>query len=108
MKDTRQQDLDLDGLVPDMENEFAGKPRSLLSRIAALENLVLELAEQSEATGPMDRARVLSRLAVVYYESGRGAVDTGWHDNHSRQESGTSGSGPTVRKESGKEEDNGS
>jgi len=84
VKDTRQQDLDLDDSVDNEKISREAKPHSSSSRIVALAALACELCVQALAQperAPQEKARLLSRLAAVQSQMGLPLThsDTGWY-----------------------------
>ncbi len=72
MKDTRQQDLDLDETLQNTLRRKA-KPSSVTGLAESTATLLLELCHQfmSECEpGPLERARLLSRTALVKSQMG--------------------------------------
>ena len=85
MKDSRQQDFDFDEQVDAIDIPKQAKPSSLPGQVTALTEVLyylisLEL-ERSEL-GPQDRARLLSRAAMLKAHRKIGVLhDTGWYDD---------------------------
>ncbi len=82
MKDTRQQDLDLADARAEIPKQ--AKPTSIPGQVTALMDVLIfmcSLQLERSDLGPLDRAKVLSRMALLLSLQGKGSkTDTGWYD----------------------------